>query len=753
MCRLCTGLFFTFGSCYFFNSIAISRKFLNVYKTNITPAQVGILAVLAISVLFFLLFFQLPKITLLPFLGIVLFLFGISSLYYSDILLSYQLISGLLYPESGESGDGAFIFKVTHLFLFILFWSLAAKINRLDSRFYKNQVSLWFDTLLLNCIASFLLLLYGGSGPDFFDLIMRLGVYSILNPVSLLYGVFLWFNIKAICIFSEEALLGMQDKLLDKWLSAVFTLLALLLLYDVRLSLFLLKVAAIATGLYFFWKQKLVLVRRFTLSGGKRIVKFFVSSLLVAPVLAWSVLSFLDSLKLISGRVFLDFLDLIIETIPFVLKVLPSFVIWVLIPPLDFFINGTVFLKHNFFVSCFLLACILTIYFYRYYTFENSMGLLLKYAFGCFISLMAIAFFMQYEFRFIRNPSESLPWLKTFLAENESWIVYIKTFLLLSIVGFSFQQGIKKGSRLLLWTIGSNLLLYHSLSEAVYYGLLVNIGADVLHLFNSGDIAPVRFIIYVLLNAVPLLILLLLLLASCNSNIEEKVLPSLLRCRAPGGLEKLKMDEATAILYEKGLWSGTMPIQIYISQIAEMNAYTIGKKTIAITYPLFHKLSSQQIAGIISHELGHIQSSDGRLQVFLYILNLPSILIQKTFKLFSFRHTPMITTLGCLLLFFLAYTNSLTLAGTSAIGGVMVWFLLQMAIFLMKNQDLQDSEWKADEYASSKGLGQELKEALMLVATVDETNDDNDREPWMEKYPDLAERIQRLETLQNPIGV
>ena len=46
----------------------------------------------------------------------------------------------------------------------------------------------------------------------------------------------------------------------------------------------------------------------------------------------------------------------------------------------------------------------------------------------------------------------------------------------------------------------------------------------------------------------------------------------------------------------------------------------------------------------------------------------------------------------------------------------------------------------------------ELKEALMLVATVDETNDDNDREPWMEKYPDLAERIQRLETLQNPIG-
>ena len=83
----------------------------------------------------------------------------------------------------------------------------------------------------------------------------------------------------------------------------------------------------------------------------------------------------------------------------------------------------------------------------------------------------------------------------------------------------------------------------------------------------------------------------------------------------------------------------------------------------------------------------------------------------------------------------------------------MVWFLLQMAIFLMKNQDLQDSEWKADEYASSKGLGQELKEALMLMATVDETNDDNDREPWMEKYPDLAERIRRLETLQNPIGV
>ena len=80
----------------------------------------------------------------------------------------------------------------------------------------------------------------------------------------------------------------------------------------------------------------------------------------------------------------------------------------------------------------------------------------------------------------------------------------------------------------------------------------------------------------------------------------------------------------------------------------------------------------------------------------------------------------------------------------------MIWFLLQTAIFLMENLDTQESEWRADAFAASNGLGQELKEALKQMATIDLKEDV--RESWMERYPDLTERIRRLETPQNLIG-
>lgn len=759
--RLCAGFFFAFGSCYFFNGIAISQKFLNTYKTNITPEQVGSLAVLTISLLFFLLFFRLPKLAMLSFFGIFLFLLGNNSIYYADILSSKISIMRLVLPESDSSGNGAFIFKVTHLFLFVLFWSLTVKINQLASRFFKNYVGLWFETLLLNCLASFLLLLYSGNGPAFADRIMHLGIKCILYPPTVLFGAFLWFSIKAICIFNEKVTLGMKVMLLDKWISSVFTLFALLLLYDYHLVTFLIKVSVVVVGMYLFWKQKPVLLYKFKLTGRGRIGVFYVSSLLFAPVLVQSVSSLFYSLLVVVTGIS----DIVVEKSPVLLKALPPFLagalLTVIATAIKLFLIGSQFLEHNFFASCFLLACFLAIYFYQYHTFETGIELLLRYAFGCLVSLIAIGFIEHYDFllaidfisqydiRNFSNLSNYLPEIQAFFKENEL-NEYLRAFLLLSVFGFSFYQGIQKGKRLLIWTIVSNLLLYLSLSEAVYYGLAIPIGADVLHLFDSGDIAPIRFIIHMLLSSIPLLILLLLLLVSRNKSIEEKVLPSLLRCRLPWESEKRKVDEVAAILREKGLWSGLMPIQIYISQILEMNAYTIGNEAIAITYPLFHKLSSQQIAGIISHELGHIQHSDGRLQVFLYILNLPSTLILKIFKSFSFRQTPVITTLGCVLLYVLAYTNSLTLLGSSCIGGLMMWCLLQAAIFLMKNLDTQESEWQADAFAVANGLGKELKDALVQMAETGAT--EPERETWMEKYPDIAERIQRLDRLQQIAG-
>lgn len=80
----------------------------------------------------------------------------------------------------------------------------------------------------------------------------------------------------------------------------------------------------------------------------------------------------------------------------------------------------------------------------------------------------------------------------------------------------------------------------------------------------------------------------------------------------------------------------------------------------------------------------------------------------------------------------------------------MMWCLLQAAIFLMKNLDTQESEWRADAFAAANGLGKELKEALVQMAETGAT--EPERETWMEKYPDIEERIQRLDRLQQIAG-
>lgn len=730
--RFCSGFFFAWGGCYFVISIVLTQAFIKFYKgPDITWPQITLLSILTLSVLFLSAYFLPKKVRLFSFLGSILFLVGFTF---------------FLFPVFGENITEKWMWDLStsrnifnlkgwpdllyYTLFFGFFWLLTIKINQLDSCYFKSSVHLWFNTLLFNGLISFLTLpLFTGDFYSCYEYIKQDFATDVCVGYFL-FGFFLWFCIKAFCFFeSENKPCNVSSFVLNGWFFSVLTILGFMLIYDKHNVSFLLSSVFMVIGIYFFWKSDPLVFFKTKFTKSKQ-----------------NVLLLLLSLILI--RMFL---------LVFYLSMLGGYVISILIQR-RFPFDCLNYINDNGIVFSLPAAFLLFVYLHKNNSFEKNVTILLNYIFACIASFFAVNLLKEYINDLFMYPTSifwgGYPQLSE-ITEQIFWVQEIEVVLCLLLVYLSFKQGTKSGKRLILWTILSNLILYAAFSEIIFT-LLVHIHILLamtpdLHSWALGNIQMYSMISKVVTSLLSVFMLCFPVFIFRNMKLEEKVLPALLRCRLPRASEKQKMEEALTILKEKSFLSDTSTIQILISQISEANAYTINNETIAITHRLFQRLTSQQIAGILSHEFGHIEHNDGRLRLFLYILNLPITLIKKLLNPFSNDRSISTNIICFFCLFFFIYTNGLSDL-TSGISGIVIWFLLQTAIFLMENQDLQDSEWMADEYAASKGLGQELKEALTLMATVDETNDDNDREPWMEKYPDLAERIQRLETLQNPIG-
>ena len=47
-----------------------------------------------------------------------------------------------------------------------------------------------------------------------------------------------------------------------------------------------------------------------------------------------------------------------------------------------------------------------------------------------------------------------------------------------------------------------------------------------------------------------------------------------------------------------------------MSNVKDLNAFAVGSNNIAVTLPLLTNLRTNEIAGILAHEMGHIQNRD-----------------------------------------------------------------------------------------------------------------------------------------------
>ena len=732
--RFFSGFFFAFGICYFVNAIILTDFFINTFvKTYNLPfswLQINLFSLLVLSVIVLSTYYMPPKIKLFPFLGIILLIVGLVSLFFTMESIEQPYPVLFLYV-SGLFGNAQIISRVLFDFLlFAVFWIFTIKLNQSDLDYFGSAIGVWFNTICVTCLVFLLLLLVEDKLILFFSVYLnqKIPIKEVISTV--LYGVFLWLCIRTFCFFEVSKKYFNFSVTLDSWFFSFLTIMLVTQLRDIPNIFFLFKIFLIVLGIYCFWNSAPFRVLELRMVIWKQCTVVFLLSILFAVIVIWNFY------QCTLGGIVIT--NLYLKVLYFLL------------------------IQEHVVVVIFITALFLSIYLLKKRQFEKSCTLLLNGIFAGIASFLAINLLQEYGFALLLKPLYSIPesfsWWITFLKSKLFYINQAVAILCLAIFYCTFKLGSKRGKRLVLWTVLSNCLLYIALSKMLYQcfdtlfgysnGLMSSLTADSIQLLEK--ISYLNLIKETVTHIIPLFILFLSVLIYFNKNIEEKILPSVLQCRDLQRLEKRKLEEALAILKEKKDLVKVESIQVLISQITEYNAYTIGNKAIAITEPLFKKLTSQQLAGCLLHEFGHIEHNDGRLRILLYVLNLPTTLIKKILYLFIGNRSKVITLVCFSSLLAIMFSHAIDMM-YFGVRDVICWFLLQSAIFLMQNQDTQESEWKADDFAITHGLGKELKEALLQMTTIEKL--EADRDSLMDNYPDLAERIQRLETIQNPVGV
>lgn len=183
-------------------------------------------------------------------------------------------------------------------------------------------------------------------------------------------------------------------------------------------------------------------------------------------------------------------------------------------------------------------------------------------------------------------------------------------------------------------------------------------------------------------------------------------------------------------------------IQLFISESMSINAFAVGRKTIAVTRGAIYGLNTEELKGVLAHEFGHMAHGDTKALLIHIIGNgIFSIIIS------------VIQLCRRIIEFILAIFNSDNVAATSM--WLICWIMgiiidLYIIIFInigniIISLNNRQSEYYADEFAYSIGYGEELKNALYALAKISLSGKVSLKERLLSSHPHIRARIQRLE--------
>lgn len=178
-------------------------------------------------------------------------------------------------------------------------------------------------------------------------------------------------------------------------------------------------------------------------------------------------------------------------------------------------------------------------------------------------------------------------------------------------------------------------------------------------------------------------------------------------------------------------------IKLYYSAEDDINAFAMGKKTIACTRGFLETCTDEEFKGVISHEFAHIINRDTDLLLAVVVgnivMSLLFIIIRVMFKFTGILVAIVNKSLGALVLTILI----------DGIFGLMMWIWTKIGIIVIAYSGRR-TEFEADKFAKDNGYGEQLKSFLIRIEMYEGDGGRGIMAVLSASHPDTHERINRL---------
>jgi len=234
------------------------------------------------------------------------------------------------------------------------------------------------------------------------------------------------------------------------------------------------------------------------------------------------------------------------------------------------------------------------------------------------------------------------------------------------------------------------------------------------------------------------------------SPLGEIILRLIENCREPATEEERNylmplFEEAyqSAKEINPGLNNG---IRLYIMDAMYINAFAIGRRTIAVTMGAVTTFTADELKGILAHELGHMAYGHTKALLLSVIGNLFFSVITLFFKLILI-----------IIQLIASIVASFNVIGFGfAILAYIARLLVNISVFIFINLsqmilaiNSRTNEIQADTFGFEMGYGRELISGLYLLHRVSLSANVGLFERMKASHPHMAYRIANLEYLEN----